>query len=635
MTKVVSWDGHAINDGTSYTAALAQSHSLPALQAQMVGRQGRHPLVGEMAYPTRQLPPLAIQIENESNLDALRKQLQQWFDQADATAKAFVIEDDAGTNDRYVMAVCVALDQAPGAGGRQFVATLVVHGDVRWRAVTPTTGAFDCVTDPDTFVIENAGETDAYPLLDFEPDTAKSGGPDYPYRRWCPVRWNLDKAALGYPTDVVNNSFDTTVPIDAGKMQMDGDDLRVHVNGIEVDRWIGQIYQADTRVWVNLNWMPKAEGTLAAAIAATGAITEIAINEDISAFPARGGILMIGSEAFFYLTADAGARKFYGIARAQRSTAEAAHSISDTVWWVQNDVFVLYGYASATAPDTDDDYKPAFDVESSENDSWLYAANFGRDSGKATNTWYFQNIAGTSKYTDDAGGITTPWAEIGIRADPHEFGYYDRDGRWWVENPCGITNISVTGEKYSDVNTYYWEARLESRTPGGAWYEEYEIAAPTLTGTWQAVSRTQALANTGATAVSMRLMNRYNAPTDDAAYLEADAYGLTLDNTKTPTCTVGSEIANYQLAGTLTNTTTGESITVTLDMDLNEVLIVDTDGKTVTLEYSDKNEFQALSLSSARREWLRMAPGDNDMEYAEDGLTRLAIRWSFEARYYD
>ena len=82
-------------------------------------------------------------------------------------------------------------------------------------------------------------------------------------------------------------------------MQADGDDLRVWVNGIEVDRWLQDIDTATTQVWVNLDWQPLEEGSLATAVAATGAITTLDLNEDISGFPSNG-VLIVGSEAFVY-----------------------------------------------------------------------------------------------------------------------------------------------------------------------------------------------------------------------------------------------------------------------------------------------------------------------------------------------
>ena len=139
-------------------------------------------------------------------------------------------------------------------------ASLVVHGDVRWREVTPATDSWDITASGQTDTRTNSGADVAYPIIDITPTDAKTG--DYLYKVYVPIRWRVSKAASNYPLDIVNNGLNTAALVSGSKMQADGDDLRVWVNGIEVDRWLQDINNATTQVWVNLDWEPLEEGRL-------------------------------------------------------------------------------------------------------------------------------------------------------------------------------------------------------------------------------------------------------------------------------------------------------------------------------------------------------------------------------------
>ena len=136
----------------------------------------------------------------------------------------------------------------------------------------------------------------------------------------------------------------------------------------------------------------------------------------------------------------------------------------------------------------------------------------------------------------------------------------------------------------------------------------------------------------GSKYVGLRL-HRLGSTGDNS--LEAADCTITLDNTYTPTLTIGDEQENYLLDATIENQTTGESIQVTYTMATNEELEIDTDAKTVTDLEDDTSQFQALELvGGARREWLRLLPGNNVLEWTQTGTNGVTVTVNWEERFY-
>ena len=638
---VVSWDGHDINDTTNFVSFLHhQAFGLPRVNAVSAARQGRWPHIAAVERPERVIfleIIIASARRASGTIATYQTQLQQWFDPEDETPKQLVVEDlgggTAGGNDRYVYAVCEELQAAPNdENNYTFVATLKVHGDVRWRELTPsTTTDWTITATGQTKVVANNGDDDAYPILGIKPTTGKTG--DYAYRRWVPVKWRVNFPFTRYPFDLGNDAFDTAALVTASKMLATGDDLRVFVDGVEVDRWLDGINTTTTKVWVNLDFVtkPTVTATLNTAIAASGGITTIDAASDISMYP-NAGILMIDDEAFTYTGKNNTYKRFTGVTRAQRGTSEAAHTVGDYLYWIQHDIWVLYGNAAASAPTVDDTYKPIFNLSTSTNASWDYD-DFGYGglwNSDRAGSWYFIQVTNSAyPYGADHGATTvTEWNEIGIWRGPFTGQY--ADGRFLIYNPCCITNANFqNGEKNIGVYTgYTWTGRIISSTNGISWTTEYDIADPL--SAWEDWSRDEALLPTTSKYVGLELIAI--SPDD---YLECADVTLTLNATYIPTGTVGSEQGNYTLACRITNTTTGEAIDLDMLLALNDILTVDTAAKTVILDADDSNQFQALTLvDSIRKDWLKLVPGNNTLQFDDVGTAAVTITLDWEERFY-
>jgi hypothetical protein len=420
----------------------------------------------------------------------------------------------------------------------------------------------------------------------------------------------------------VNHSDEDVVA--HSKMLANGDDLRVEVNGSEVDRWLQDIDNATTQVWCNLDFQAYWEGTIVNAIGSGDSVTSIVVNEATTDAPGSG-LLVINSEVFVYSAKDDATKTFTISSRAAHGTSAGTHAASDAIWWCQHSVYIKYGNENASAPSTDDDYEPAFELDST-NTSWVYE-EFGEDDGLRTGAWSFQALNKTpTSYGGNQGASADPWVELGIKVDE-----WSEEGQWRLYNPCGMTAANFTnGEQWSE-NTSYWKAYIYSGDPE---FREDDIAAPGSASSWESWSDNETL-QSGATWVALR-MRAFQKSRDH--YLEAADCTVTLNSSNTPTLTVGSEqggAAGYELACTITNNTTGDAIELSYLMDVNDTIVVDTDLRTVTDGGTSSSQFQALTLTGgARRDWLKLQPGSNTIQFDDAGSTGVDIDFSWDERFY-
>jgi hypothetical protein len=494
--------------------------------------------------------------------------------------------------------------------------------------VTEDSDTWAVTASGQTHTLTNGGEDEAYPVLTLTPTGAKTGG--YAYRRWVPVTWRSQNAGAQYP---VMATLATDAIVTAGKMQADGDDLRVLVDGIETYRWLSGMNGAATKVWFSADFTRAPDLSLKTAIADSGTIASIEFNEvDELQYLPESGILLIDSEAFVYTARNLTDASVTGISRAAKGTASAAHTVGDDVQWVQHDVWIVYGNASATAPTVDNDYKPAFELDHSDNSSWVYET-FGDSAGKRAARWApFDPITISGKsgvYTATHRTLGSPYTVIGAwRTAGGAFAQ-----GWYLANPCGIVNAAwADGQaRAEDKDSFLLELRYWVR--GASWWTNqlYWNASSTPLGadnTWQAWSEAAAASDWSPADDLALILYAYNG---DA---EAGTVTVSLSTSEVPVVTVNGEQGNYELAATITNQTTGEAITVGFVMDLDSELEVDTDERTVTWGADDSGQFQALSLSAARRHWLRLLPGANVLRFDDAGTNGVTVVAEWEERWY-
>lgn len=631
--KIASFGGHAINDGTSYTAVWDGALlGLGEHTVKTLGRVGRTPRVSGVVREGRTLA-MRIYIRGASTA-ALQRQLLGWLDPANETSQELVVTDTNGTNSRYVMAVCEFAREEKSSAGLCVLAVFMVDGDTAWRHKTLATQSWAVTSSGDSEVVANDGDLDAYPKLTITPTSAKASD-GYGYRRFVDVVWKASEGAANYPVDLGNDAFDTDALVTASKMQADGDDLRVFVDGVEVRRWLDGINTTTTKVWVNLTFAAKQAGTLVETVDITYANTYITLNEDISGWP-DSGYFKLDSEVMSYTGKNVTLKRLTGITRGVNGVVTNTGAPGDAINWVQHEIWIMYGNASVSAPTVNDDYKPMFNLATSTNTSWDYDEFFKNSSGRSAK-WTKAHYGSTptiTTYTANQFTLADPATEMGIALDlVGVYGAWGM-GAWVMSNPCGITGANfANGEKYA---THTFDAKIQSSIDGATWVDEDTIAAPSATSTWESWSDNETLA-TGSKYVRLALSSSL-LWSGMKSRVEAADVTLALDSTYTPAPVISSaeDAANYILACTITNSTTGESIKITHTLTLADDLEIDTDLLTVVDPDTGENHLPVLEIWGAlRKDWLRLAPGNNTLVFTDTGTAAVTVALTWEERYYD
>jgi len=438
---------------------------------------------------------------------------------------------------------------------------------------------------------------------------------------------------IGGTTAVAHADLDA---IAQSHIQADGRDLRIYVDGSEIDYWYVDFDNANTYIWINTNWAAQQSGTLVGAMTDVATVTTITLYEDISGFPSSG-MLLIDSEVFTYTGKNTTDKQFTGVTRAAKDTTAAAHTDTDAVYWIQHDIWLFYSHDSAAAPTIDADYQPILKTTST-NASWIYES-FGEDDGKRTGCWYTGFEAGSAGgsvdyYTASQHTDADPWEEIGVGIQSAGAGV--SSVAWYeIYNPCYITNANFTnGEKYAVIKTSYYGSVGSGSIYTGSCHgnTEYDIPDPAANTTWEAWSN-----DTAITALCPYVGLLIAAGWYGWDYAEAADVTLTLNGTYAPAHEIIAETANgYTLACTITNNTTVEAISLAFPgMDLTESLEVDTTAETLTYLKDDTLQMQALTVvSGPRRHWLRIQPGNNTLQYDETGVLGVTVDLTWAERHY-
>jgi len=637
MLTITTWDAHAINDGTNYKSGFSPADvwGLPVARVASVARSGGWPVYGSLERDPVEFS-IFIAIEDSSNIRALRAQLMRWFDPEDGTPKQLIITDDGAANPRYRECTCQSIRpvHSGDVGARDlFRAVLVVSGDVRWRSTSTTTDIWAITASGDTNVVANAGDDDVYPVYKIEPTTGKGTG--FLYRCWVPIKWLSLNAGPQYPLMAI---MDTATPVAAAKMQADGDDLRVLIDGIETNRWLNDMNDATTDIWFNVDFIRAPALVLKTTIAGAGAIASIEFTDavELALMPDRG-IVLIENEAFTYTERDLVGGAVTGVTREAKGTTIAGHAAGLTCYWIQHDIYIVYGNAALAAPTTDDAYKPIFELALSTNTNW-YCANFAvniparADIGKVrSGSWIPTDGSSILNNCGVYSAAQKTWANIVSVAGAYRCG----DGitcfsqGWTFENPCGIVNATwVGGEKRcEDITEFLVHLRYWVR--GDSWWSEQgDVAAPAVPNNWEAWTDGPEMADWDpADAIGMYLY-LYNSEVG-VSLVDVDLYAA-----EVPVVTVNAEQGNYELSAVLSNNTTGEAIEINFVLDLNSELEIDTYDKVVTWLEDDTRQQQVVELDSARRTWLRLQPGNNTLEFTDVATGNVTLTTTWEDRDY-
>lgn len=557
--------------------------------------------------------------------------------------KTLVALDTADSNKQYYIE-CTPTHFPRIVGQAMYVRMWTA--DPVWKTVTPATDSTSVTSSPTNDTITNNGTVDAYPTITVTPTSA---GTNYLYRRHCIVYNPLTNLGqLNHPIEITNGGINLTSVV-----QADGDDIRVLVNGVEVERWLGGNPASDTtlKIWIVLDFPPGLNMTLQTALASSDetliTLKDTAANKTaLNKIPDKG-ILLIDNEAIAYTAKNVTKRQFTiaNSGRGIKDTTAATHSAGAIIRWIPFDIILIYGNSGAETPVQTDLHKPCFSLENSTNTNWRYDSAdsvFGDIAGLRAGAWKPSKPKGeySQWYTGNQGTVgTDPITSMGAEIVSYQSGSLWKTETanifWSINVNAGITHVSSIGEKYKYAsNTPFPTCRLHSSVNGVDWTVEWTETSPANADTWTSWTRASEAVPSGTKYVRFAFLGAVNATANAVARNEVDlgtsgSTGLTLNSSNVPQVTLVSQNNNAFLNFVLSNTTTGESFEYTFPGKTNVGLIFDTKLRTVT--YEDKL-LAPPELNTTRMEWFRLQPGANNVTYTDATTGNVTISWSWEER---
>jgi hypothetical protein len=626
-----SFNGHALS---SYRAVI-QNFNIPAqAQPKWVDLANSDPAyAGVFSGQVR-----SIVLDIESTSDALDEQLKTWFERG--TGGYLVITLTEGISLDYQL-YCVVQSLAPNQ--YHWTATLQA-GASAWRRVTTEVAAWTANNSTLTRAVTVSGGRETRLIATITPTAAS--GTDWPYqsvyqlvnkpkydygnRPWCVT---LDTRQGAYP----NN----------GKFRTDCYDIRVSINGKDVRRYIADPNTDHTKVWFTVPLHAGQSLKLRTALTLNGAAGELQFERKstttnaLKALP-NDFLLQDGAEIIQCSGKNLAQYKCGVVARGVLGTTQPAHAIGATFNWIENAIVISCGNLNATDPSADDpnynDDKPVFDLSASANTAWVYTATslfYDPTLPTRPGSWTPSivrkgDVSGTYNYTQD-GESGAP--ALGVRlADWQKSGKWQPETAtlaWTFHSAGGINNVSMTGSKWR--NTARWPSGpvLQRANVAGTWYTVWSDGTPVSLNTWTAFTYASQ-ATSDMKFVRAALTGSITALASALCKAEILTATVTFTSANLPAGTALGEASNYYAAMRLTNTTTGDAVTLRAPVGLNKVLLMDGENFKVTIDNTAAAD--AITLDDESRDtWIRLLPGNNDLAIealsGDLGTVSVALSW--------
>jgi hypothetical protein len=279
----------------------------------------------------------------------------------DFTPKKLVgLDIDNSNKDWYLLGYPVSAPMlVPGAVKNLYNITLALSTPY-WIENDLNTDEWTVESSPDTNVLANVGNVPAYPKFTITPKQAKSSN-DMKYKEFWAVHWDSGLGFTDKPVDITNSAYDTAALVTASKMQATGADLRVNIDGVNVDYWFGGggIDSATTAIWVNLTLIAVPDMVLVTSLPNNDTVPAsivVSYDESFSSYATQipqNRSIQVQSEIISYstYTIDAASRTvtFIPTERAAKGGAYAAHAPGVAVYCIQHDIWTTHGDATAVA----------------------------------------------------------------------------------------------------------------------------------------------------------------------------------------------------------------------------------------------------------------------------------------------
>jgi len=637
--SLVSWNGHNINDTTNFIAKLAGFQPMSAQVG--VINVSRYPNEAKSAGQSLSGVTYPITINIMGTLDTGRNTLGSWFDEHDQNQYVLLAKDTSDSDKQYyVMGRFIGVNIVE-TSATQRVYSIYVDDPV-WKAVTATTNTLSVTASGQYKAITPGGNRLARPIITIKP-TGAFAGTSYAYHRRVGLYNNVNEGFSQYYIDITNGGLDTAALVTAGKMQADGDDLRVIVDGKEVPRWLGGMNTSATKVWIQLNIAEKCEFTISADMLATGTadieITDNKTNEDMAKKLKWKSVILIGTEKILVRSYNSSSNLLSVLQRGYDGTTAATHSAGDTAKRVEHDIVMQYGNASAAAPvytdSIDAEREPCFNLATSTNTSRVFDTYFNYNKGEAPEG-FVPSVAYSLRKTSTNYTKTLGLFEEGTRSTAMGMSILigQRSNKltaenaalsWVYHNPCGIDAVSSTGKKYRNTATFpSVSASLMSSIDFTTWVKLWTEASPASVDNWTAWTNAATAVTDTHKYIKFEFEGSVPAITAGQCSMEVLTCTVTLVSANCPTVSLGAETGNYPMQCTLYNNVTGDKFYVTTPMLVNSEIVIDTETHEVTV--NGKPNRGIFKTDTIRSEWFPLIDGvENKIYYTQTGTGNVTL----------
>jgi hypothetical protein len=608
---------------SDYQAYWPEVHMMQGnVSALYTQRAGAWPFLSGKTFSENQI---TLSIICKHDFTDLFESLNALFDVQDETPRQLIVRDDsdASTDNEYFI---YALPVSPiGIDGNEYSITLALETPI-WQSVTEFSQTFSTSSSTGSTDFPILGNCEAYPKFEVTPGSASTA--DYTFNEYVLA---LPVSTSPWTNRPLRLSMDTQTPIGAGKMQADGDDLRVYRDETEIDRWLDStsLNTTDTGIWINLNMPPLRTMVLGSTIGSTDPTPNINITWQ-SSTPMQQmnqtGRLLIDNEEFVYtsnnqvvgITPGSYANYFGTSERAARNTSAASHSAGATVTQIPYNLNIVYGNATATAPTVDDTLKPIINLTST-NGSFVWST-FRDVAGKRSGTWlpYVQKVSNPALSRSDVYTSTDDIQDV----DPAvtmgtKICTFEQNGNWRADTatlfwrgffPDGIASIALSGEK-RQTDALWPSYKIQSAVTLPVWTSLYDLPATTtdLYGTWVALSLASSDFTIPAGSKYLRLLQNGTVSGDTDISAKVGIESMTIGLTSPPTVTTRAEQANYFVNFDLINDA-GESVNIQGPMIAGTTLYIDTDPEYPTVTYNGQLANGMIAPNTTRARWLALQP---------------------------
>lgn len=644
LHTVKTFNGHNINDGSNYQAALLNPHGNASAKPVYIEQAQADSQDAGTYTVDVQTKVLLIEVRNYANRYALIAQLKTWFRRGTQGSLVVTFGDDSID---YQL-TCRAINLVQDPDHPMYFTVTLQTGMTTWRAVSETVEATWVVTGTsETQNIAVGGKDETLLSVSLTAVAGPASGYLYQNLYQLPNTYNVEHGLIPWCITV-----DTATLVTAGKMQADCDDLRIiDLNtGQELKRWIANPNNASTKVWINLNLRKGAWIVLNANVAATGDVEYLQFRVNtyhqttLAQLPATG-IVYHGTEWFAYNRVDAVNCRLYIAQRGVFGTTKQAHAAGDNFFYIQYPLVMKYGNASATAPSTDDDHyddeKPLFSLASSSNTQWVWTASdefYDPDHPNRTGAWTFTKraLGENSEIFYVKQDAETGDAAIGLKVASYQVGSLWRDENVALSaslyRASGITTVSMTGDKYRS-NENWLSAILYRVSAIRQYIALWSEATPAAAGSWASTwTHNSVSVSPNWPYVELWFFGGYPGAANAYAVMEILTCTVDFVSGNIPTGTLLGETAGLPLALTIENTTTGDAITLDYMMLLNKSFVLD--GEAKTAQYDGVNAHSAVTMDDESRSvYLRLQGGvTNTIQISGADLGEMNVVLSYYAR---